>query len=166
MRAALVTLLVSFAIHAAQPARAAELLMFEEPGCVWCQRWHAEVGPGYPNSNEGQIAPLHRVDIRDGAPADIQLERKVTMTPTFVLVENGQERGRIVGYPGVNFFYPMLEELLKRLPPAEKPAPAPVQRDALNAAKWKDWLGGRTQRARRAASGSIGSKVRCAGLSV
>ena len=45
--------------------RAAELLMFEDPACVWCRRWHAEIGPSYPNTTEGQRAPLRRIHIRD-----------------------------------------------------------------------------------------------------
>ena len=122
---------ILFLTLATLPARAAELLMFEEPGCIWCQRWHAEIGPGYPASEEGKAAPLRRHDIRDGTPAGIRLERPVTMTPTFVLVDGGVERGRILGYPGAHFFYPMLAEQLQRLTPT-RPAPLPAQRDARN----------------------------------
>ncbi len=110
--------------------QSAELMMFEEPGCVWCQRWHAEIGPGYPSSEEGLIAPLARRDIRDGRPTGVQLERAVTSTPTFVLVEDGAEKGRITGYPGADFFYPLLGDLLKRLTPLAPVAPLPSQRAA------------------------------------
>jgi hypothetical protein len=99
-----------------QGAAAAELLMFEDPGCSWCRRWLAEVGPGYANTEEGRLAPLRRIDIRDQARARVVLERRVTVTPTFVLVEGGREVGRLVGYPGSEFFYGMLGELLARLP--------------------------------------------------
>ena len=99
--------------------RAAELLMFEDPSCSWCRRWHAEIGPSYPRSPEGQQAPLRRLHIRDQQIAGVQLASPIRATPTFVLAENGQEVGRIVGYPGSDFFYPRVEELLKRLPPAE-----------------------------------------------
>ncbi len=133
MRAKLFSvLLLLLSAHAALPAAAAELIMFEEPGCVWCHRWHAEIGTGYPNSEEGMVAPLRRVDLRDGVPSDVKVERVVTMTPTFVLVDGGQERGRIVGYPGAHFFYPMLAELLKKLLPAEPKGRLPAQRDARN----------------------------------
>lgn len=110
----------------ATTARAADLLMFEEPGCVWCQRWHAEIGPGYPNTEEGQKAPLRRHDLRTGVPADIRFDKPVTLTPTFVLVDNGVEIGRILGYPGANFFYPMLAEVLQRL------VRLPAQREVRN----------------------------------
>src|SRR3954447_25143921 len=96
-------------------AQAAELLMFDDPGCVWCRRWNAEIGPGYPRSPEGKQAPLRRIHIRDQGNTGIALASRVNATPTFVLVEDGQEVGRIAGYAGRDFFYPMLEELLRRI---------------------------------------------------
>jgi hypothetical protein len=96
--------------------RAAELLMFEEPGCVWCRRWHAEIGPGYPHSEEGRLAPLRRLRIRDQASSRAILERPIVVTPTFVLIEDGREIGRLVGYAGSDFFYGLLGGLLGRLP--------------------------------------------------
>ena len=107
-------------------ARAAELLMFDDPGCVWCRRWTAEIGPSYPRSAEGQLAPLRRVPIRDQASAGAILKSPIRGTPTFVLVEDGQEVGRITGYPGADFFYPQLGELLAKLAPARTPA-APLR---------------------------------------
>ena len=80
-------------------ALAAELVMFEDPGCPYCRRWHAEVGISYHATEEGRMAPLRRVDIKDRSKAGISLESPVTYTPTFVLAENGREVGRIVGYP-------------------------------------------------------------------
>ncbi|KAB2920759.1 MAG: hypothetical protein F9K29_00335 [Hyphomicrobiaceae bacterium] len=103
-------------IAGAQGVRAAELLMFEEPGCIWCQRWHAEIGPSYPRTEEGRLAPLRRMHIRDQSGAGVALERSITATPTFVLVDSGREIGRIVGYPGNDFFYGLLGALLGRLP--------------------------------------------------
>ena len=73
---------------------AAELLMFDDPGCVWCRRWNAEIGPGYPRSPEGVQAPLRRIQIRNQANAGVALARPVNATPTFVVVEDGQEVGR------------------------------------------------------------------------
>lgn len=100
--------------------RAAELLMFDDPACSWCRRWTAEIGPSYPRSPEGQLAPLRRMHIRDQASAGVALAKPINVTPTFVVVDRGREIGRIVGYPGGDFFYPLLAELLDRLPP---PAP-------------------------------------------
>lgn len=106
-------------------ARAAELIMFESPGCVWCVRWHAEVGPGYPNSDEGRLAPLRRRQLADGVPAGLSLKGAVTYTPTFVLVDGDREIGRITGYPGADFFWGLLEEIVRKLP--RRPGPPALQ---------------------------------------
>lgn len=100
----------------ADAVRAAELLMYEEAGCPWCRRWHAEVGAGYPKSPEGLRAPLRRLNISDAKRSDVKLASPITASPTFVLVDNGMEVGRITGYPGADFFWGLLGELLKKLP--------------------------------------------------
>ena len=89
-----------------------ELVMFEEDGCPWCARWNEEIAPIYPKTTEGKIAPLKRLDIHDnhqGAYGEIE---GLYFTPTFVVLENGIELGRITGYPGENFFWPLLSEIL------------------------------------------------------
>lgn len=98
-------------------AQKVELLMFEEPGCPWCRRWHAEVGPGYPHTPEGKQAPLRTLELHARLPAGIVLAAPVRFSPTFVLVSDGREIGRINGYPGADFFWPMLGDLLKKLEP-------------------------------------------------
>jgi hypothetical protein len=108
-------------------ARAAELLMFELRGCPWCIKWHREIGPAYPRSSEGLRAPLRIVDIKAPLPGDLSLDRPVTSSPTFVLVDEGREIGRITGYPGAEFFWGLLDELLARLDDPPR-APAPGQR--------------------------------------
>jgi thioredoxin-related protein len=100
-------------------AQAAELIMVEERGCPWCARFDAEIAPGYPNSEEGKRAPLRRVDLRQPWPEGITVKEGARFTPTFILVgDDGKEVGRFVGYPGDQFFYPALGELLKKLPEA------------------------------------------------
>lgn len=97
-------------------ARSAELVMFDQPGCVWCQRFEAEVASGYPNSEEGRRAPLRRVDIRAQDKAGFALAQHVRITPTFVLVDGDREAGRLTGYPGKDFFWTELAALIARLP--------------------------------------------------
>lgn len=99
----------------ALPARATELMMVETPGCGWCRQWHAEIGPGYPKTAEGRFAPLRRHQL--GEPfAGVVLRSAVVSTPTFIVVDGGKEIGRIIGYPGAEFFYGLLDEILARLP--------------------------------------------------
>lgn len=96
-------------------ADAAELVMFEQAGCVWCQRWHAEIGPAYPKTEEGEIAPLRRVDIHEELPEDLSHLTVERFTPVFVLLDDGDEVGRIRGYPGDQFFWFRLDELIDQL---------------------------------------------------
>ena len=99
-------------------AHAAELVMFERSGCPWCGRWDAEVASAYTKTAEGKRAPLRRHSLDKGQPTDIALERPVRYTPTFVLVDNGKEVGRMMGYPGRRYFYPEIQGLLDKLPQA------------------------------------------------
>lgn len=92
------------------------LLMFETEYCEWCEAWDAEIGIAYHKTDEGRIAPLERLDIHEALPEDVALDRPPRYTPTFVLVHEDAEVGRIEGYAGEHFFYPMLNALLDRLP--------------------------------------------------
>ncbi len=95
---------------------AAELLMLEQTGCEWCERWHEEIGPIYPKTSEAEIAPLRRVDIDETWPEDLKEVRIDRFTPTFVLVENGIEIDRLRGYTGEDFFWFLVGEMIKKLP--------------------------------------------------
>lgn len=103
-------------------APAAELLMLEQPGCVWCARFNAEIAPAWPKTDEGRRAPLRRVDITQPWPDDLDGIDKERFTPTFVLIEDGVEFGRIRGYVGDEFFWYRVGELLALLP--QEPTPA------------------------------------------
>lgn len=111
---ALLALVISFA--AFEQANAAELVMFEEAGCTWCERWNNEIGIAYAKTDEGRRAPLRRVDLESPRPDDLAGIHAVTFSPTFVVMDEGRELGRIIGYPGQDFFWPMLQEILTRLP--------------------------------------------------
>ena len=81
-----------------------ELVMFDSKACTVCRKFNAEIGnQGYAARKNAQVFPLRRIDIHGGT-VDIKLARPVTMTPTFVFVEDGAEIARFVGYPGRNYF--------------------------------------------------------------
>ena len=98
-------------IVSAAPAFAAELVMYRRVGCPYCEAFDREIAPAYPKTDIGKKLPLRQIDIHAGDKSVI-LKSPVRYTPTFVLVENGQERARIEGYPGEFFFWPRLENLL------------------------------------------------------
>jgi len=99
------------------PVRAGtELLMVEQRHCEWCEAWNTEIGGIYHRTEEGRRAPLRRQDLFDPMPTDIVLKGQVHFTPTFILLVDGREVGRIEGYPGEHFFWPLLAQLLNRTP--------------------------------------------------
>jgi len=96
-------------------ARAAELVMFEQAGCAWCEAFDREIAPIYGKTAEGRRAPLRRVDITRKLPRDLAFLDVERLTPLFVLVDRGREIGRIRGYPGEDHFWGLLGGLMKEL---------------------------------------------------
>ena len=116
LRILIVMLAAPLALPFAQ-APAAELMMYRRDGCPYCAAWDREVGPDYNNSNFGKVAPVRMVDVH-GARPQVALKSRIVYTPTFVLVDDGREVGRIEGYSSNDFFYGMIARLIGQLPPA------------------------------------------------
>ncbi|MFN7026480.1 MAG: transcriptional regulator [Pseudorhizobium sp.] len=101
------------------PARAdaqPQLIMLEQPGCPWCARFNAEIAPAWPHTAEGMRAPLRRVDITQPWPEDLPRVEPERFTPTFILIDDGREIGRVRGYPGDEFFWFQIDELIDKIP--------------------------------------------------
>ncbi|MDR6660223.1 thioredoxin-related protein [Tardiphaga robiniae] len=109
------TLLVMTAALSPRIADASELLMFERDGCVWCARWNREIAPVYDKTDEAKLLPLRRIDMdRDKSPG-VALASPVRFTPTFLIVDNGREVGRITGYMNDESFWSLLGKYGARL---------------------------------------------------
>ncbi|MCP2217751.1 thioredoxin family protein [Bradyrhizobium elkanii] len=102
--------------------QASELLMFERGGCVWCQRWDREIGPVYDKTAEAKLLPLRRITTESQAARSITLASPVHYTPTFVVVDNGREIGRITGYVNDDAFWGLLAALAARIAPPRRSA--------------------------------------------
>ena len=92
---------------------AAELIMVEQQGCSYCLEWKDQLGHIYPKTPEGKYAPLKTIDITEVDKLE-GLQRDVIFTPTFVLMENDRELGRLEGYSSEDFFWELLEVILKK----------------------------------------------------
>lgn len=101
------------AVGAAPPA-GWRLMMVESPACHHCRAWHAQIGPGYGASRAGRAAPIIHVDVDGPYPDGLALDRRPWITPTFVLLSDGFERGRVEGYVGARHFYPVLEAMMQK----------------------------------------------------
>jgi hypothetical protein len=87
------------------------LIMVDDPGCIYCAKWEREVEGGYRKSDEGAFAPLEK---RRKGHADLAGLISLIYTPTFVLLRDGAEVGRIVGYAGSNWFWGEIEGLFRK----------------------------------------------------
>jgi len=92
-----------------------ELLMIEERGCVYCAKFNREIAPAYPKTSDGQQAPLRRIDLHSAWPVSLDHIERPRFTPTFILLHNNQEVGRLLGYNGDEFFWFLLSELLQQI---------------------------------------------------
>jgi hypothetical protein len=116
LKACVVLMIASilFASH----ADALELLMFRRQGCPWCDAWDREIGPIYAKTDLGGRIAIRFIDLDHGNGMKLKLESPVHFTPTFVLIQEDREIGRIEGYPGEDFFWGRLERLVPN--PSEK----------------------------------------------
>lgn len=112
-KAFLLSTLLSFSSH----ALAAELIMFTRNGCAYCLLWDKQIGPIYSKTDEAIRAPLKKVNLDSGNTTDPILLEAVSVTPTFVLIDQGREIGRFAGYSDDLTFWSQLSVLLKKLDP-------------------------------------------------
>ncbi|WP_425039971.1 hypothetical protein [Primorskyibacter sp. S187A] len=112
--------LALFAMLSAPVAAEMSLVMVEQNGCVWCERWDEEIAPIYPKTDVGAEAPLSRLDISEANAQPDVFSGRVSFTPTFVLLRDGVEVDRLQGYPGEDFFWPVLEQMVERAARSEE----------------------------------------------
>ena len=106
--------LLAISFDSAGPVKAADsrghLVMITSSHCPWCEAFEKDVGKGYNLTEEALIYPLRRHDFYKAMPDDLAYLTPATMTPTFIVVRDGLEVGRIIGYPGAELFWWRLSE--------------------------------------------------------
>lgn len=108
--AALAVIVVS-GLPLAAEAGNVRLIMVERDDCRYCIEWNREIAPKYPASAEGRFAPLQRAQRGDDV---LKHFNPVIYTPTFLVISNGEEVGRVTGYAGKLFFWEELDEQLAK----------------------------------------------------
>lgn len=96
-------------VHAEQ---ANKLLMVHSDNCPWCEAFDEEVGPSYDKTPEGQRYPLERIDFYEEFPEQYRIKFPASFTPTFIILHENAEIGRIEGYPGSDLFWWRLSEFI------------------------------------------------------
>ena len=90
--------------------RRGQLIMITSSHCPWCEAFEDDVGKGYDLTEEALVYPLRRHDFYKAMPDDLAHLTPATMTPTFIVMRNGAEVGRIIGYPGAELFWWRISE--------------------------------------------------------
>ena len=103
-------LLANIANVSAKEQAPLELVMVTSDHCPFCKAWERDVGFIYSNTPYAQKARLRRVDIADVASTLPELPTIVFGTPTFLILENNMEVGRIEGYQSSDLFFWALSE--------------------------------------------------------
>ena len=113
MRKLIQTTMAAVMIFAAQASAEYELIMVEQQGCHYCERWKEEIGPIYPKTDVGMFAPIRMLDITnvDSTP---EIGATVVFTPTFIITDGEREITRMEGYMSEDFFWGVLEMILER----------------------------------------------------
>ncbi len=101
----------SSAISAEQNTRL-ELLFITSEYCPFCKAWERDVGHIYDNTPYGRKAKLRRVDLQDAPSVLPAGSANVFGTPTFLIVKNNHEIGRIEGYRSSEMFFWALSEYI------------------------------------------------------
>jgi len=107
-------LLICAAVFAIIPANAAQLINLEKDGCSWCERWHQVIGLIPDNTPESKYTPLRRVDVHEGLPNDLSFAVKGGYTPTFILIDDDRETGRIRDYSGEESSCGLLVKMIQK----------------------------------------------------
>jgi len=105
------------ALNVAAPAGtpAVELLVFERADCAYCRVFRRDVLPKYRHAVRDDAVPLRFVDIDKSDTESLALKARIDTLPTAVLMKNGSEVDRIVGYWGPDNFFKLLAHMLAKM---------------------------------------------------
>ncbi len=92
------------------------LVVMEAPGCDYCEVFRRDVLPAYEASPRAKEMPVRFVDINDEAANLLGLDSPVDVVPTFVVLKNNKEIGRIPGYTDSEYFFHHINYLLTTAP--------------------------------------------------
>ena len=81
------------------------LIMVTSPSCPWCDAFEEEVGVIYGKTSESALFPIHRLDYFTKFTGHLGHITAANVTPTFIIIRDFQEIGRLEGYPGDEMFW-------------------------------------------------------------
>lgn len=94
------------------PATSDQLIVFEDDGCIYCRLFRRDVLPRYQTSRRAKSLPIHFVSVRQSEGLRRRLNAPLSVVPTFVVMRNGREIGRIDGYTGPGPFFRLIRRIV------------------------------------------------------
>ena len=99
-----------------QPGPTLELIVIEARRCPMCQLFRDEIAPVYRATARAKRTPLRFVDVSFTDPATLNLVAPIEIVPTVVLMRDGTEIDRLVGYTGPEIFMSVVGRMLGDTP--------------------------------------------------
>ena len=99
-----------------QPGHTLELIVIEARRCPMCQLFRDEIAPVYRATARAKRAPLRFVDVSFTDPATLNLVAPIEIVPTVILMRDGAEIDRLVGYTGPEIFMSVVGRMLGDTP--------------------------------------------------
>jgi thioredoxin-related protein len=103
-------------LPAEQSTSSLELIVIEARGCPLCQLFRDEIAPAYRATSRAKQAPLRFVDVSFTDPVTLNLVAPIEIVPTVVLMRDGAEIDRLVGYTGPEIFMSVVGKMLGDAP--------------------------------------------------
>jgi hypothetical protein len=97
----------------ARPPRT-EVIVFEHADSIHCRIFRRDVLPRYQQGMRTQV-PLRFVDLSTTDVSSFNLNGRISMVPTAVVMKDGREVDRITGYWGPTNFFILLSHILARV---------------------------------------------------
>jgi hypothetical protein len=103
-------------ISVEQPGPTLELIVIEARGCPMCQLFRDEIAPVYRATARAKQAPMRFVDVSFTDPATLNLATPIETVPTVILMRDGAEVDRLVGYTGPEIFMSVVGKMFGDTP--------------------------------------------------
>ena len=88
------------------------MLMITNKNCLYCIIWEKQIGKIYPKTDIAKKFPLQRIEVKNFINYKKYDLKKTNITPTFILIKNTKEKGRIKGYTNPEMFWWQVDEIM------------------------------------------------------
>ena len=89
-----------------------EIVVVEEPNCLYCALFRRDLFPAYAASPRARAVPMRFIDVAELGASRINLSQAVDVVPTILVLSDGAEIGRIPGYATKEVFFSSINALL------------------------------------------------------